>query len=412
MDPVSVLDLAEQSGLTQFAALARASSYESLLEGDAPLTVFAPLNASFTELAPGKIQSLFEPANLAELDLFVSYHISQGAQSSASLGALDQISMVGSDDAYVDALEPALWINDAQVLESFEDAENGVLYSVSRVLQRPQSVLDTLEDRGFDTALELIGLSGLGGSVMGGQMTLFVPSDAAFAALDPAELDALRDPAQQAALVSRLELHLVAGRARASDFVANHHVLNLADSYLFFDAVSGAAPTANDQELTRINLRCTDGTIHVTDSVFSELPTIDAIIQDSAAQNGIQTLSSLIFAGGLTSDLALTQPLTVFAPSDSGLANGLPAGTIDALVDPANIGRLQAFLRSHMVAEALSYPALTPGTMLTTVQGDTIDVTGTAGAITLDGMAPITVRNLYAKNGVLHVIEGVLDDGL
>ncbi|MGK0484123.1 MAG: putative surface protein with fasciclin (FAS1) repeats, partial [Planctomycetota bacterium] len=76
-----------------------------------------------------------------------------------------------------------------------------------------------------------------------------------------------------------------------------------------------------------------------------------------------------------------------------------------------NVLRLRMFVRAHMVQAPFSYRRLVPGTMLTAVSGDIIDVTESTGETTLNGTAGLTVRDVFASNGVLHVIDGVLDDG-
>ena len=182
---------------------------------------------------------------------------------------------------------------------------------------------------------------------------------------------------------------------------------NLGGSFLFWSRDAAGVPSANGTPFESVNVRCTDGVIHVIGTVFDELPTVS----EQIAAQGLMTMGSLAFAGGLDGDLGTLSPLTVFGPTDLALEQGLQPGVIDTLVDPANLARLQTFVRAHMVAAPLAYRSLVPGTMLTAVSGDVIDVTESAGEATLNGSIGLTVRDIYASNGVLHVIDGVLDDG-
>ena len=406
-EPDSVLDRAEELGFGQFVALAKASSHRALLEGNTQVTVFAPTNAAFALLPAGEVQAFFVPGNEAALDAFVGYHITTGVLDQTALAGLDQISMLGTDDAFVDTFGSAVIINDATIANTYSGGDNGLLHGVDRPLELPRTVLETLERRGYRTLVELIQLSGLEGSIQGGQLSLFCPSDAAFAALPAGELNDLRDPALVGELRARLQLHLLGGARTASGLYSDEYAQNLDGSFLFFGRDGDGVPTINGLTLDYANLPCVDGVIHGLELVFAELPTVGEQIN----AQGLMTLGSLAFAGGLTGELNTLFPLTAFGPTDLALELGLQPGVIDMLVDPANVLRLRMFVRAHMVQAPFSYRRLVPGTMLTAVSGDIIDVTESTGETTLNGTAGLTVRDVFASNGVLHVIDGVLDDG-
>ncbi|MEM8711670.1 MAG: fasciclin domain-containing protein [Planctomycetota bacterium] len=408
----SLLDRARSAGFGQFVALASASSFADRLRGEdsthpGDLTVFAPSDASFALLPPGEIQALFEPGAEADLDAFVGYHLAEGSIDLATLGGLPQLGMLAGGDAFVDIAGDATVVNDARIETLDDEADNGLLFGISRPLEAPRPILETLERRGFTTLLELVDLAGLSGSLAGGQWTFLAPNEDAFSALSAAELDDLRDPAQQAALQARLELHLTAGVARIGDRLAAHHAENLGGSYLFFGPNGDGAPSVNGTRLEAVNVRCTDGIVHVLPTLSEELPTVGELM----APQGLATLGSLMFAGGLTQDLDDLAPLTLFGPTNLALEFGLAPGVLDDLVDPANLPQLQAFLRTHMVTLPASYESLDPGTALTAISGESIQVTESFGQTTLNGAIQLSVRNVYARNGVLHVIDGVLDDG-
>jgi uncharacterized surface protein with fasciclin (FAS1) repeats len=407
-EPVTVLDRAADLGFGQFVALAKASTYEPLLESDVPVTVFAPTDASFALLPDGELSGLFLPGAEAELDAFVAYHITIGSLDSTALEGLTQIPTLGAADAYVDVASSGVIINDAAIDLTDLAAENGVVHGIDRPLEVPRPILETMERRGLDTLVELIELAGLSGSVNGGQLTVISPTEAAFDALPAGELDFLRDPANQAELRARLDLHLLPGVSTASGLVAADVLENMAATFLFFDRTAAGETTVNGALFEDSNIRCSDGIIHTIGAVFDELPTV----RERAAEEGLLTMGSLIFAGGLTAELDDSAPLTLFAPTDLAIEFGLEPGVIDSLVDPSNLARLQKFLRAHAVPAPLAYGSLVPGTTLTAVSGDPIDVTESMGTTTLNGAVGLTVRDVFARNGVLHVIDGVLDDGM
>ena len=74
---------------------------------------------------------------------------------------------------------------------------------------------------------------------------------------------------------------------------------------------------------------------------------------------------------------------------------------------PANKGQLAGVLTYHVVPGRLSAADLTDGQMLTTVNGAKLQVRKMNGKVMVGG-ATVTTANVYASNGVAHVIDKVL----
>ena len=84
-------------------------------------------------------------------------------------------------------------------------------------------------------------------------------------------------------------------------------------------------------------------------------------------------------------------PFTVFAPTDEAF-DALPEGTLASLLEEANRDKLVAILTYHVV----------PGKV---TAADLVGQTMDAG--TVNG-ATVTVADIEASNGVIHVIDTVL----
>ena len=130
-------------------------------------------------------------------------------------------------------------------------------------------------------------------------------------------------------------------------------------------------------------------------------------IVDVASANGsFTTLVAAVQAAGLVETLKGPGPFTVFAPTDDAFA-ALPAGTVESLLEPANIDRLTSILTYHVVPG--NYPASAlvgrAGT-LPTVQGRTLRVDGRDGVVVAG--TPVATPDVQASNGVIHVIGSVL----
>lgn len=125
--------------------------------------------------------------------------------------------------------------------------------------------------------------------------------------------------------------------------------------------------------------------------------------------SGIPELSTLrtgIDAAGLAPALDDDRPLTLFAPTNSAFA-ALPPGTVETLLQPANQGRLISILGNHAITGIVSQAQLVGQRLnLETIEGRTLFVDGTEGVVV--GGARIVQPDIFAVNGVIHVIDRVL----
>jgi uncharacterized surface protein with fasciclin (FAS1) repeats len=143
----------------------------------------------------------------------------------------------------------------------------------------------------------------------------------------------------------------------------------------------------------------------------------NTIVATAAASPDFQTLVAAVKAAGLADTLASKGPFTVFAPTDAAFAR-LPAGTVDSLLQPANLDTLKAVLTYHVVAGKVSAKDLVKkinagggSTMLTTVQGGTLTARLDGGKVVIvdakGGTATVTTADLMQSNGVIHVTDAV-----
>jgi len=130
------------------------------------------------------------------------------------------------------------------------------------------------------------------------------------------------------------------------------------------------------------------------------------------------TLVAAVKAAGLVDTLKGPGPFTVFAPTNEAFAK-LPAGTVDTLVKPENKEMLTKILTYHVVAGRYSAAQLKKmvkmggGTAtLKTVQGEPLTLTMEGNDLVVKdekgGEAHITIANVFQSNGVIHVIDSVL----
>lgn len=117
------------------------------------------------------------------------------------------------------------------------------------------------------------------------------------------------------------------------------------------------------------------------------------------------TLEAAVIAAGLADDLSGEGPFTVFAPTDDAF-KALPAGMIEALLlEPT--GLLKDILLYHVVGAKAMSTDLSNGQTITTLLGNNITVTINGEGVFIND-AKVTVADLEADNGVVHVIDAVL----
>lgn len=131
------------------------------------------------------------------------------------------------------------------------------------------------------------------------------------------------------------------------------------------------------------------------------------IVELAVATPDLSTLVTAVQAAGLVDTLSGRGNFTVFAPTNRAFAH-LPAGTLDALL--ADIPALTNVLTYHVSPDY--YPASQfvgqVGAVHQTVQGQPIRVDGRHGSVILNGNTRVTTADVFASNGVVHIIDAVL----
>ena len=123
------------------------------------------------------------------------------------------------------------------------------------------------------------------------------------------------------------------------------------------------------------------------------------------ASESAKTLAAAVTAAGLVQTLQGAGPFTVFAPTDSAFA--AIQKDVDTLLKPENKEKLASILTYHVVSGETMAADLKDGQELTTVQGGKLKV-AIKGDKVMIGEANVTMADVAASNGVVHVIDKVL----
>lgn len=130
-------------------------------------------------------------------------------------------------------------------------------------------IVDTAVAAGhFTTLVAAVTAAGLGATLKGaGPFTVFAPSDDAFAKLPAGTVENLVKPENKAHLTKILTLHVMAGKVMAHDVAGKTLTpASVEGEHLHVDGTHGV--TVNGAKVTHADIECTNGVIHVIDTVL------------------------------------------------------------------------------------------------------------------------------------------------
>ncbi len=124
------------------------------------------------------------------------------------------------------------------------------------------------------------------------------------------------------------------------------------------------------------------------------------------ASENAKTLTAAVTAAGLVETLQGAGPFTVFAPTDAAFA--AIQSNVDNLLKPENKAELAKLLSCHVVSGKIMASDLSDGQELTALDGTKLKVAVMSDGKIMIGDANITVSDVAATNGVIHMIDKVI----
>lgn len=268
-----------------------------------------------------------------------------------------------------------------------------------------KDIVDTAVDAGsFKTLAAALGAADLVDALKGkGPFTVFAPTDEAFAKLPAGTVETLLKPENKAKLAAILTYHVVPGKVLAEQVVNLSGAVTLNGQRVDIKVADGTV-SVDDAKVTATDIECSNGVIHVIDSVI--LP-VDKTIPEVATEAGtFNTLVAAVKAAGLAETLSGKGPFTVFAPTDEAFA-ALPAGTVETLLKPENKQQLVDILTYHVVSGRVYSDAAVNAKAAKSLQGGSIKITASDEGVKIND-ANLVAIDIDASNGVIHVIDAVL----
>ncbi len=269
-------------------------------------------------------------------------------------------------------------------------------------------IVDTaVADGRFTTLVTAVQAAGLVDALKGeGPLTVFAPTDDAFALLPEGTVESLLEAENIEQLKSILLYHVVEGKVMAADVVGLTSAASLLGKDLAVKVDMGNV-YINESKVIITDIAASNGVIHVIDAVL--LPPADMMdIVDTAVADGrFTTLAAALTKAGLVETLKGEGPFTVFAPTDDAFAK-LPAGTLDTLLLDENKQQLTDILLYHVVSGKVMAADVVNLTSADTVLGSPISIKVMDGKVYINETIQVIITDVEASNGVIHVIDAVL----
>jgi len=267
--------------------------------------------------------------------------------------------------------------------------EVGTIAEVAQANDDFSDLVSALQDAGL--------VSTLNGT---GPFTVFAPTNDAFANLPDGLLSSLSNDQ----LVEILSYHVLSGNIGSGDLSAEQSVAALAGGDLFITAANGNVSVNDNAAVSNADIEASNGVIHAIDQVVLPDGYLD-VVGIIAKRYGLQSLEDAVTGAGLISTLQGDGPFTVFAPSNEAFGN----------VDLSGLSEqeIQDILTYHVIPSKVLSSDLQPAQTVTTVNGEDLIIEVANGNVTITDNSgqtySVTAADLEGTNGVVHIIDGVLN---
>ena len=283
---------------------------------------------------------------------------------------------------------------------------SGAYTLLSPASAKTMDIVETATAAGsFTTLLAAADAAGLVDALKSdGPLTVFAPSDDAFAKLPEGTVAELLKPENQSKLQAVLKYHVVSGAVMSDAAIKLDSAATLLGQDLAISPRSDGL-YIDDAKVVAADIVAGNGVIHVIDNVLIPAD----IVSVAAAAGSFNTLAAALEAAGLVDTLSNGGPFTVFAPTDEAFA-ALPEGVVEDLLKPENIEDLRAVLTYHVVPGAYNADMVVNWSEVPTVNGAPIWINASDSGVTASG-ANVVATDIQALNGVIHVIDAVMLPG-
>jgi len=269
--PADIVTTAVNAGsFKTLAAALQAAGLVETLQGPGPFTVFAPTDEAFAKLPAGTVETLLKPENKGQLVSILTYHVVPGNVPASEVVKLSNATTVNGQRVAVAVEGSSVKVDQAQVVTTDIACTNGTIHVIDQVILPVSDDIPTVAEKAgsFKTLLAAAQAAGLGEVLASdGPLTVFAPTDEAFAKLPAGTVDSLLKPENRDKLVSILKYHVVPGRIYADQVITKAPLPTAQGSDLPV-ALKDGKVTVGGAGVAAADIEARNGVIHVIDSVI------------------------------------------------------------------------------------------------------------------------------------------------
>lgn len=284
-----------------------------------------------------------------------------------------------------------------------------MIFSITAFGAEKDIVEIAVESPDFNVLVAALQKAELVGALQGeGPFTVFAPTDAAFTKL-LGELGITAEQLLEHPQLSEILLyHVVSGKVMSTDLSDGMTAQTLNGESITVDLTDGVK--INQSNVVTADLEATNGVIHVIDTVLVpagfKLEVLPKTVVDIAlSDDNFSILVTALQKAELVGVLQGEGPFTVFAPTNEAFVKLLTELNItaDDLLSQPDLAKVLLY---HVVSGKVMSTDLTDGMTAPTINGETVEFDLTSGVKV--NMSNVTLADLEAENGVIHVIDTVM----
>ncbi|XP_069115670.1 transforming growth factor-beta-induced protein ig-h3-like [Argopecten irradians] len=264
----NLVEVLQSDGESTLVSLVqKAGLADALTQGN--FTIFAPSNAAFAKLPASLMTTLGSDVNA--LANVLKYHVVSGSVRKQDASNEAQLDTLAGKKIRLNIYNHNHKVTaEGSTISRFDlQASNGYVHILDSVMLPPEgSIVDLVSGNSeLSTLLSKVKSANLVSALQGDGLTVFAPTNDAFARLGSGVLDHLANDPQL--LIEILEYHVVPHTEYSAGLYNREHVRTLDTQHdIIRIRVSGDSVQVNNGNVIKADISATNGVVHIIDHVL------------------------------------------------------------------------------------------------------------------------------------------------